>query len=179
MLETLPPDELPAVPSIDPGRCDRDTAGRFLPGNSLAQNARHRAGRNGALTKLEAKGDPSWQASNRYARRWAAQCRSELTRLYGSLSSDVCAFVEDAAEAAADARWARAKAAELEASDPERADALRREARELRIEARGHRMAAREYAAKGAGAPGAVRRTGRAALEARIAARKAAEEPSA
>lgn len=161
-VETLPADELPAAEGSDPGRPDRDAAGRFLPGNSLARNARYRSGAQGELSRLEAKGDPAWRASDRWSKQWSSFRRAELTSLHGgSLSSEVCALIEDARQAMADARWARAKAAECESEgDVERATSLRSDARQLRIEARGHRLAAWEIAAKEAEARGKSERTG-------------------
>lgn len=120
-----------------------------MPGNSLAKNAKFRAGNQGALARLEAKGDAAWQAADRWSKRLAAFRRGELTRAHGGeLSSEVCALVEHERQALADARWARAKAAELDATDPARAERLRSEARQLRIEARGHGMAAWELASR-------------------------------
>lgn len=163
VVETLPADELPAASGSDPARRDRDAGGRFLPGNSIARNAKFRAGRHGELAKLKAQGDPAWRAADRWGQQWAAHRRTELARCHGdALSSEVCAMVEDAAEAMADARYARAKAMAVESTDPERASALRSEARQLRIEARGHRLGAWELAAREAAArpqdPGAAHR---------------------
>jgi len=164
VVETLPADELPAASGSDPARKDRDGGGRFLPGNAIGKNAKFRTSRNGRLAKLEAKGDPAWQAANRWGLQWAAHRRTELARMHGGeLSSEVCSIIEDAGQAMADARYCRALAASVEAAQPTRAADLRSEARQLRIEARGHRLAAWEIAAKEAAArksanPGAANR---------------------
>lgn len=153
VVETLPADELPAATGSDPGRRDRDSGGRFQPGNRIAKTARFRSGQQGELGRLEAKGDPAWQAADRWSKRWARFRVRELAQLHGGeLSSEVCGVIEDARQAVADARYCRAKAAELEATDPARADKLRGEARQLRIEVRGHRLAAWELAAREAAA---------------------------
>jgi hypothetical protein len=149
MVETLPADELPSANGPGPVRDDRDSAGRFKPGNSMARQARARAGQQGELAKLEASADPSWKSADRWSRQWAAYRRGELARLHGGeLSSEVCALVEDARQAMRDARWCASKGASLEGTDPAESRLLRGEARQLRIEARGHRLAAWEIAAK-------------------------------
>jgi hypothetical protein len=160
VVETLPADELPAASGSDPDRQDRDKGGRFLPGNSIARHAKFRAGRHGHLAKLEAQGTPAWQAANRWGLQWSAHRRTELARMHGGeLSSDVCAFIEDAGQAMADSRYCRALAASIEAADPKRAAELRKEASSYRSEAKGHRLGAWELAAregaarKAAGAP--------------------------
>lgn len=166
-IETLPADELPSASGPNPARQDRDAAGRFLPGNSLARNAKFRSGKQGELGKLERKGDPAWQASDRWSKQWAAHRRTELANLHGGeLSSEVCSLVEDARQALSDARYCRALAAGEQ--DPKRAQELRSEARQLRIEARGHRLAAWEIAAKEAAAR--PKQTGKDRLLARMAA---------
>lgn len=155
VVETLPADELPAASGSDPARSDRTPDGRFAPGNGLAKSAKFRAGRHGRLAALEAQGDPAWQAADRWGRQWAAHRRTELAALHGgNLTSEVCSIIEDAGQAMADARYCRARGASVEASDPQRAERLRTEARQLRTEARGHRLAAWELAAREA----AVRR---------------------
>jgi hypothetical protein len=149
VVEVLPADEQPPASGADPDRRDRDEAGRFVAGNSLAKNSKYRAGRHGRLAALEAKGDPAWQAADRWGRQWAAFRRTELARCHGGqLSSEVCCIVEDAGHAMADSRYCRALAASLEATEPKRAAELRTEARQLRVEARGHRLAAWELAAR-------------------------------
>lgn len=153
MVETLPADELPSAMGSDPAVADRDASGRFVPGNRIARTARHRAGAQGELARLEATADPAWRTADRWSRSWAAHRRGELTKLHGGeLSSEVCALVEDARQAMRDARWCASKAASLAERDPEQAASLRSEARQLRIEARGHRLAAWEIAAKEADA---------------------------
>jgi hypothetical protein len=149
VVETLPPDEQPPASPADPGRRDRDEAGRFVAGNSIARQAKVRAGRHGRLAALEAKGDPAWQAADRWGRQWTAHRRTELAAMHGGqLSSEVCAIIEDAGMAMADARYCRALAASVEAAEPARAASLRTEARQLRTEARGHRLAAWELASR-------------------------------
>lgn len=147
-VELLPPDEQPPATPAEPGRSDRDTAGRFVAGNKIAKQARVRAGKRGTLAKLEGKGTPEWQAANKWGQQYAAHRLGELAKAHGGeVSSDVSVLVQDIGDAVADARWARAKAAELEAEGKhERAAALRAEARQLRLEARGHRLAAWELA---------------------------------
>lgn len=153
VVETLPADELPPATPADPARRERDEAGRFLPGNSIARAAKFRAGRHGRLAALEAQGDAAWQAADRWGRQWAAHRRTELATTHGGqLSSEVCAIIEDAGMAMADARYCRALAASVESADPSRAASLRTEARQLRTEARGHRLAAWELAAREAAA---------------------------
>jgi hypothetical protein len=175
VVETLPADELPSASGSDPARRDRDDAGRFLPGNRLAKAAKFRAGRHGRLAALEAQGDPAWLAADRWGKQWAAHRRTELAVAHGGeLSAEVSAIVEDAGQAMADARYCRARAAAVEASDPARAERLRTEARQLRIEARGHRLAAWEIAAKEAQARPAADPL--AAARARINATHAALE---
>jgi hypothetical protein len=153
VVETLPSDEQPSASGSDPARRDRDEHGRFVPGNRLAKSAKFRAGRHGRLAALEAQGDAAWLAADRWGRQWSAHRRTELAALHGgTLSSEVCAIVEDAGMAMADARYCRARAAAVEATDPQRAERLRTEARQLRTEARGHRLAAWELSAREAAA---------------------------
>lgn len=112
VLETTPADELPPVSPADPDRTERSSDGRFAPGNRIARTAKARAGRNGALAKLEAKADPDWQAANRWGRRYAKHRMGELAKAHGGeLSAGVCTIVTTAAALMADARWLRAKAA--------------------------------------------------------------------
>lgn len=148
MVETLPPDELPAATPVGPDQSGRNALGQFVAGNNLGRTGRARAGIRGELGKLEAQADPSWKSADRWSKQWAAHRRTELARLHGGeLSSGVCAMVEDARQAMRDARWCASKAASIEQSDPDRAASLRSEARQLRIEARGHGLASWEIAA--------------------------------
>lgn len=111
MLESTPADELPPANPGLPARPDRDAAGRFLPGNSLAGQARVRAGANGALSKLDAKADAAWQSARRWGQRAAQHRIRELAPLHGgSLSAGVCALIVDACDLRADARYLAAKA---------------------------------------------------------------------
>jgi len=154
MVETLPADELPPASGSDPARGDRDASGRFAPGNRIARQAKVRCGARGELLQLYSKGTPAWQAANRWGRQYAAHRLTELAQAHGGeVSAEVSMMIQDAADATSDARWARASAAEAEADgDRETAARLRSEARQLRIEARGHRLAAWELAAREAAA---------------------------
>lgn len=154
MVETLPADELPPASGSDPARGDRDASGRFAPGNRIARQAKVRCGARGELLQLYSKGTPAWQAANRWGRQYAAHRLTELTQAHGGeVSAEVSMMIQDAADATSDARWCRASAAEAEADgDRDLAARLRSEARQLRIEARGHRLAAWELAAREAAA---------------------------
>jgi hypothetical protein len=124
VLESVPADELPPASPGVPARPDRDAAGRFLPGNALAGQARVRAGANGALSKLDAKADPAWQSARRWGQRAAQHRIRELAPLHGgSLSAGVCALIVDACDLRADARYIAAKARAEGSADLARAAA--------------------------------------------------------
>lgn len=108
----------PAASPAEPGRPERDDAGRFLPGNAWSRMAKHRAGPTGVLAKLEAGADPSWRASRRGGRRAGGHRIQELTRMHGGeLSSAVCRLVMSACSLSADAEYLRARAAADNAPD--------------------------------------------------------------
>ncbi len=112
VLESCPADELPPASPVASVPRERGVDGKFLPGNNSARMAKWRSGPNGVLARLEAQGDPDWQASNRWGRRYAAHRVSELTRMHGGeLSAGVCSIVTLAAQHMSDARWLRAKGA--------------------------------------------------------------------
>lgn len=112
--ESKPWDEAPAASPAITARPGRGADGKFLPGNGVARSKKVRPSNHGALTALEAKGDPIWQSCNRWGKRYGSHRREELTRLHGGeLSAGVSAMIESAAQALADARYLRAKAAEM------------------------------------------------------------------
>lgn len=106
VLESPPFDELPAATPSVAGPADRDGAGRFVKGNRLGSAKRFRAGKQGALSKLEKQGDPAARTALAFGRRYAAHRRSELARAHGGeLSAGVGAMVESAGELLASARY--------------------------------------------------------------------------
>ena len=109
--ETTPADELPPATGSDPARAGRDAAGRFTPGNPWARLARAKAGPGGALASLDAKANPEWRATRRWAQRAAAHRVRELAKLHGGdLSAGVCMLIVDASDLRADARYLAARA---------------------------------------------------------------------
>lgn len=118
VLEPRPSDELPPACGPDPARADRDSSGRFTPGNRWARLAKVRSGPRGVLAALEAKADPAWRAARRWARRAAQHRIREYGELHGAvLSSGICGLLEDAALMRGDASYVRARAAAE--NDPE------------------------------------------------------------
>jgi len=104
--ECTPADELPSATPADAVRTDRDTSGRFAPGNRVGTARRLRAGSRGALADLERKGDAAARAALAFGRRYAAHRRAELARCHGGeLSAGVGAMVESAGELLASARY--------------------------------------------------------------------------
>lgn len=109
--ETPPMAELPpAIPSA-PARKQRGPDGKFLPSNTVGTTRRHRAAISGALAKLEAQADPSWQAAAAWGVRYARQRFEELGAAHGPLSAGVGAMITTAANTLADSRWLRARGA--------------------------------------------------------------------
>jgi hypothetical protein len=156
VVETLPLDELPAASPEHTARPERKPNGQFAEGNTVARRAKTRSSEQGELAALERQAEPAWQAADRWSKTWRRGRIKELEKLHSTgkegLSRDALAHLEDARQAMRDARWCASKGASLESTDSKRAGELRREASQLRLEARGHRMAAWEYAAKEAGA---------------------------
>jgi hypothetical protein len=104
--ELTPADELrPATPALAV-RPQRDTGGRFLPGNKAGAAKRVKAGSRGALVALERKGDPAARAALAFGRRYASHRRSELASCHGgTLSAGVGAMVESAGELLSASRY--------------------------------------------------------------------------
>lgn len=140
-IEVLPADELPpAVPGL-PVAPNRDGSGRFVRGNTEAQNKRVKPGVRGMLG-LD-KSDPRYRPFARWGSRYGAHRRRELAAAHGgSLSSGVGAIVESAAMAMAASRFVQSLAAEK--GDAE----LFKQASALASTARQHELAAWELAAR-------------------------------
>jgi hypothetical protein len=122
--ETPPADELPDAQPGDPGRTGRDASGRFAPGNPWGRLAATavRVTARGVLAELESQADPVWAKCRRWGRLGASRRIHELCILFGGdLSSEVCALVNDAWAARADARYLRARAAATGDTDLTRA----------------------------------------------------------
>lgn len=140
-IEVLPPDELPAATPAHTVRAERDDAGRFLRGNTVARMGRVRASQ---LGKLDGpKGDPRFRVLDRWGKRYAAARRRELAALFGGeISYAVAAIIESASLDLVAARYCQALAGEK--SDP----ALLARASQHAQSARQHELAAWELAAR-------------------------------
>jgi hypothetical protein len=106
VLESCPADELPPAMPGAPAPPQRDSGGRFLPGNRAGAAKRVKAGSRGALVVLERRGDPAARAALAFGRRYSAHRRVELARAHGGeISAGVGALVESAGELLAASRY--------------------------------------------------------------------------
>lgn len=103
--EARPFDEQRPASGEGPARPDRDSTGRFVPGNRAGTAKRFRAGPRGALAKLEAQGDDAARAAIAFGRRYAAHRRAELTSAHGEISAGVGGMVASAGELLAASRY--------------------------------------------------------------------------
>lgn len=144
-VEVLPPDELPPAMGSDAVRAERDSQGRFLPGNRSGSQKRLRVGPKG-LTGID-RTSPEFRPFASWGARYGAHRRRELAKLHGGeVSAGVGAIVESAAIAMAASRYLSAKGAET--GDPE----LFKQSSALAATARQHELAAWELAAREAAA---------------------------
>lgn len=145
-VEVLPPDELPPASPEATARADRDAAGRFAAGNSVASARKLRPTKGGALAAAVV--DPAFVPYARWGKRYAAHRRAELAKLHGgSISAGVGALVESEALAMAASRFVHQRAAETGDADMfKRAAALATESRQAALA--GWELAARESASR-------------------------------
>lgn len=140
-VEVLPADELPpAVPALTAG-AERDDAGRFVKGNTIARNARIRPPATGPMAL--ATSDPRFRRFATWGARYGAHRRRELAAAHGGvLSAGVGTIIESAGQALAASRFLQWLAGQ--AGDPD----LFKAAAQLAQTARQHELAAWELAAR-------------------------------
>lgn len=140
--EAIPSDELSPARASETARADRDASGRFVPGNRTAKARRLRPSARGALLDLEAKADPAYRAAMKWARRYGAHRRSELTLMFGAISSAVGSLVESESMLLGSARYWHARG--MAESSPE----FVKLAATLEAQARGSKRDAWELSAR-------------------------------
>lgn len=140
-IEVLPADELPPATPANAVRSERGPDGRFLPGNTLGRERRHKLGSRG-LSRVDTTSD-EYRPFARWGARYGAHRRRELAQAHGGqISAGVGAIVESAAEAMSASRFLQSLAAQK--NDPE----LFKQASQLAATARQHELAAWELAAR-------------------------------
>ncbi len=140
-IEVLPGDELPAATPANAEPRQRDSLGRFQPGNTAARAQRLRPGVCGLARIHETA--PEFRPFARWGSRYATHRRAELARAHGGeISAGVGAIVESAALTMAASRFLQWKASQT--GDAE----LFKESSQLASTARQHELAAWELAAR-------------------------------
>lgn len=156
--ETKPADELPPGRGSTPGRPERDSLGRFLPGNRAARRQLGRVHPAGALAQLDARADLAWRSARRWGQRAGMHRIAEVAQAHGGeLSSGVCRLLRSAARMAADAEYLSRRAAADDSPDLLRT-AAQLDAGARQAERDAWELAAREAQARRAGGPSAIDR---------------------
>jgi len=141
VVEVLPPDELPAASPAESGRAERDTNGRFQPGNRAAKMRRAKTTVEGLRVDTSCA---AYRPFGRWGRRYGAHRRTELAQAHGgSISAGVGALVESAALALAASRYLY-DLASAKGDDP----SLFVTAARLATDARQHELAAWELGSR-------------------------------
>jgi len=154
--ETRPADELPPGRGSTPGRPERDSLGRFLPGNRAARRQLGRVHPAGALALLDARADPAWRSARRWGQRAGMHRIAEVARAHGGeLSSGACRLLRSAARMAADAEYLSRRAAAEDLPDLLRT-AAQLDAGARQAERDAWELASREAQARRASTPAAV-----------------------